>query len=129
MPRDELCSFCHVEKPRFMQQSSAYSTYDEDWKGDLEYVYSTCGLSVPTEVIPPLMEAEPESPGLCISDEFYTTSSGDTCDSIALAHKVASAAQYMVNSELYGCDSITTGQELRLPLSCPKTYALQESDS
>ncbi|KZL82777.1 carbohydrate-binding module family 50 protein [Colletotrichum incanum] len=123
MPRDELCSFYHIEKLRLMQ-SSAYSTYDEEWKGDLEYVHSTCGLSGPTDVPPPLVVAEPDSPGLCISDEFYTTASSDTCDSIALAHNVASAALYMANSDLCGCDLITAGQELCLPLSCPKTGRL-----
>jgi hypothetical protein len=128
MPRNELCSYCHVERLRMMQ-STAYSTYDEDWKKDLEYVYSTCGLSGPTAVPPPLVVVEPETPGLCISDQFYTAKSGDTCDSIALAHSVASAALKMANSKLYGCNDIKAGEELCLPLTCPKLYTLQKDDS
>ncbi|XP_014555283.1 carbohydrate-binding module family 50 protein [Bipolaris victoriae FI3] len=128
MPRNELCSNCHVERLRMMQ-SNAYSTYDEDWKKDLEYVYSTCGLSGPTTVPPPLVGLEPETPGLCISDQFYTAKSGDTCDSIALANSVASAALKMANSKLYGCNDIKAGEKLCLPLTCPKLYTLQKDDS
>lgn len=129
MPRDELCSFCYTAKIQLMQ-STAYSTYDDNWKDDLEYAHATCGVSGETDVAPPLVELEPEAPVLCISDATYTTVEGDTCDSIALAHNVASAALYMGNVNIIrACNGIAAGLELCLPLTCPLIYELQPNDT
>ena len=131
MPRDELCSFCHIEKMRLMQ-STPYSTWDEGWKEELEYAYATCGISGDTDVPPPLVVLPPEPEQLCISEEYYTTTSADeTCDSIALAHDVASAGIFMGNSGKlqFSCNDIPANTTFCLPLTCAYTYVLQADDT
>ncbi|OBT56198.1 hypothetical protein VE04_02872 [Pseudogymnoascus sp. 24MN13] len=128
MPQNELCSFCHVEKMRLMK-STAYSTYDGEWKADYEYTLTTCGLSGSTEVLPPLIVLEEDPAVLCLSEITYTTVPGDTCDSIALDHGVASASIYMGSRDLLACDDIPAGLELCVPLQCPTTYVLQPNDT
>lgn len=128
IPRSELCSWCKVHKLALMQ-SSAYSSYDENWKSDLDYIYQTCGLTGPTEIPPPLVSIPPKPPVLCASYFTYTTGQGDTCDSIAEAQNVSSAALYMGNENLLDCNLIPPEVDLCMPFACGRTYTLQPGEN
>jgi hypothetical protein len=115
-------------------QSSPYSVYNSGlnpiYKETLEHIYATCpGESGPTEIHAPVITEENE-PNLCFTEAKYTTKAGDTCDSIAQSHSVASASLVNFNPNfLYNCTDITPGLELCLPLTCDTLYILQESDT
>ncbi|KAL2813235.1 hypothetical protein BJX63DRAFT_394482 [Aspergillus granulosus] len=129
-PKDELCSFCYVQRLEMMQQSP-YSVYDEYFQRDLETVYAVCGHSGKTEA-PRSLDSPPELPPdpICISEKTHITSAGDTCDSIALKYSISSAALVMSNSRYYiSCDHLNPGMELCLPESCSSVYTVQNSDT
>lgn len=128
MPTSELCSWCNVNKLALMQ-SSPYSSYDEYWKSDLEHIYKTCGITGNTEIPRALVHLSPTPPAFCASGNKYTTIKGDTCDSIAQAHNVSSAALYMGNEELRVCDDIPQSLEICLPLECGETYVVGPHDT
>ncbi|KAH7231448.1 hypothetical protein MRS44_015991 [Fusarium solani] len=127
MPRDELCSVCYGRKLAMMQ-SSSYSVYNRYYQSELEKVYKTCGGSGPTE-IPPPPKVE-ESVDFCLTEKYYTTKEGDTCDSIAKANPgVAGVFLYMGNQELIAdCRTIPAGVKLCLPTTCP-TYVVKPDDT
>jgi hypothetical protein len=133
MPEAELCSYCNVEKYRVMQ-SSPYSVYntglDLSYQDTLEYIYATCpGESGPTEIHAPVITLA-EEPVSCFTEAIYTTKAGDTCDSIAQTHSVASASLLEFNSKLlYNCTEVTVGIDLCLPLTCDTLYILQDKDT
>ncbi|RPA79578.1 pectin lyase-like protein [Ascobolus immersus RN42] len=134
MPKSELCSFCNVQKLKMMQ-SSRYSYYDNFYKQELEYIYANCpGTSGPTDLHPPLINTEPEVEPFCLSGEYYTTVTGDTCDSVASTHQVASASLFTGNSESYpfincaAANTLKPGLDLCLPLTCT-TYSIVANDT
>ncbi|KAG9251359.1 pectate lyase superfamily protein-domain-containing protein [Emericellopsis atlantica] len=128
MPESEMCSYCWIERYSMLQRSR-YSLYDDFVKSQLEYSLDQCGKVADTE--------KPESPidlpvrsDFCLSDNRYTTVEGDTCDSIALANSVSSAALYRENDEaILDCDNIAAATELCLPTPCGRTWRLQPDDS
>ena len=129
MPTSEICSFCYVERLAMMQRSP-YSFYDAQWKSDLEYVYSRCGITnKPTAIQPPryLIPASPYDD--CPTDAWYTTTSQTTCDAIATQHTISSASLYLANqNRLPNCASTTpipSGTKLCLPPSCTRTLTVQ----
>ncbi|KAJ5770502.1 uncharacterized protein N7511_002553 [Penicillium nucicola] len=129
MPVGELCSFCNV-KWHQMMQSSPYSLYDKNYKSYLEHINSACNLNLPT-AIPSLMVFENpyvERDRYCPTRLSYTTSAGDTCDSIAAQFKVASAAVRVMNWPLIDCFSIPRATRLCIPFGC-KTYTLKDGDT
>jgi hypothetical protein len=83
MPKDELCSFCFVERLEMMQRSS-YSVYDKGFQSQLEVV----------NAMPPSLDAPPGflPDPIYSSNQTHTMVSGDTCDSIALRYSMSSAA-------------------------------------
>ncbi|KAJ5895859.1 uncharacterized protein N7473_005258 [Penicillium subrubescens] len=115
-------------------QSSPFSVYntglDLSYKETLEFIYATCpGKSGPTEIHAPVITL-PEDPVSCFTEAIYTTKNGDTCDSIAQTHSVASAALREFNSKLHhNCTEITVGIDLCLPLTCDTPYILQNGDT
>ncbi|KAG8161147.1 hypothetical protein KVR01_009411 [Diaporthe batatas] len=135
MPRDELCSFCHVERLAMMQRTP-YSSYDEFWKTQLEYIYSTCGISGETDVLLPdlgLPQDDRDST-FCLSGEWYTTErEGESCEEIAWAHTTSSAWLFMANqNRIISCaagESIPAGTRLCRPHGCGATYMLQDQDT
>ncbi|KAL6229017.1 pectate lyase superfamily protein-domain-containing protein [Aspergillus navahoensis] len=130
MPKDKLCSFCFVKRLEIMQHSP-YSFYNKSFQIQLEVVNAQCGLSAPT-AMPPSLDAPPEFPPdpICASNQTHTTVLGDTCDSIALAHSVSSAALVMANSRhLMICDNLPADMDLCLPTSCSGTYQLKSNDT
>jgi hypothetical protein len=64
----------------------------------------------------------------CVSGNIYTTKSGDTCDSIALAQGVSAATMYYINSNVFDCSKIAPGTNLCLPLTCTNIYQVKKSD-
>ena len=127
MPRNELCSVCY-ERMLSTMQSSAYSVYDSYYQSELEKVYKTCGGSGPTE-IPPPPKVE-EAVDFCLTEKYYTTKEGDTCDSIAKANPgVAGVWLYMGNQErIADCRKVRSGIKPCLPTTCP-TYVVQQNDT
>ncbi|ETS75311.1 hypothetical protein PFICI_12255 [Pestalotiopsis fici W106-1] len=129
MPRTELCHTCHIRRLALMQ-SSQYSIYNDYYKEVLQYVYATCGGSGPTNIPPPLTEVPTETPLYCVTGKHYTTTrKGETCESIANATSVSSAALYMGNQALIpDCRDINSGVNVCLPLTC-QTYYVRPSDT
>ncbi|KAF4969334.1 hypothetical protein FSARC_3409 [Fusarium sarcochroum] len=127
MPREELCHVCYLRRLAMMQ-SSSYSVYNNYYQSKLEKVYKTCGGSGPTEIPPPLKVEEHVK--YCLTNKYYTTKEGDTCDSIAKANPgVAGVYLYMGNQELIGdCRGLRAGLKLCLPPACP-TYVVKPDDT
>jgi hypothetical protein len=112
-----------------MMQSSRYSIYDEHYKSELEYVYSKCGGTGPTDIPAPLAIEEPTPAPYCVTGVRYTTKAGDTCESISNATGVSSAALYMGNQEtLKDCSAIEAGISVCVPMTC-QTYYVRPSDT
>lgn len=128
MPQIELCHTCNIRRLAFMQ-SSQYSIYDGFYKVELEYVYSKCGVSGPTDIPPPLTVGDPPAAPYCVTGKRYTTVAGNTCESISSKTSVSSAALYMGNQELVkDCGNVTAGLSLCVPITC-QIYRVQPQDT
>ncbi|KAH7124727.1 pectate lyase superfamily protein-domain-containing protein [Dactylonectria macrodidyma] len=127
MPKAELCSSCWVEHFAIMQRS-AYSSYDEFIETQLKYTYKTCGLTGNTTAPGVPIDAPTES-DFCLSGNMYTTTAKDTCDSIALAKSISSAALYLGNPIIGNCSDIEQGTKLCLPLACAETWTVKAGDT
>lgn len=109
-------------------QESAYSIYDATYQQDLMYINQHCSLSYPT-AIPASLTLEPDDEfASCATDNWHTTTAGETCDSISTANIISSAALFMANQyRLSNCSSnytLPAGIGLCLPPSCGRTYKL-----
>ncbi|KAF9884445.1 hypothetical protein FE257_001776 [Aspergillus nanangensis] len=72
----------------------------------------------------------PEQAPFCASGELYTVQTGDSCNSISLAHKIPSYGLYAGNREaIVACDRMRPGMALCLPFSCAEVYAIQPGDT
>lgn len=114
-----------------MMQRSPYSVFDESFEEQLEIVYNNCPASGPT-TMPPSLDSPPEFPPnpVCVTGDYYTTSPGDTCDSIALNHNISSAALFMANPrQSIICDNLTAGMQLCLPMPCSSIYTIKPNDT
>lgn len=115
-----------------MMQSDAYTNlYGNEFESMLRYVATSCQLAVPsfnaaTSVFS--VTAKDSVTDICVSSNYYTTKQGDTCDSIALTHKVSAATLYHLNDNIINCTSIASGARLCLPLSCNSLYSVQPDD-
>ncbi|KAH8820661.1 hypothetical protein F5884DRAFT_827017 [Xylogone sp. PMI_703] len=131
LPHDILCSPCQISYFQ-AQQKSPWLGYTSvmglGWKATQE----ACGLSSSLEVLvnsasfSAVVTTLPSNT-TCASQQLYTTKSGDTCKSIALANSVAEGTIWSLNNLLPNC-TITVGQSLCLPQRC-KTYTLTSSDT
>jgi hypothetical protein len=130
MSRDELCSFCYVERVSMMQRTP-FSIFDQRYKRRLEYIQEKCGLSGSTDIPPSPYPPKPATPEpFCLTDKIIETTKSETCDIIAEEHKLSSAALYINNQPAIGdCNNIPAGVKLCLPPSCSETYVLQPEDS
>ena len=130
MPDSELCSECFTSRVIMMQQST-YSIYSTvSWyQTALKAMQARCSLTGPTDVQPPLVVVPTPDP-FCVSDKYYTTKAGDTCNDIALANDVSSANVFyaaIAAGATRGCSELPTGLEICVPLTCT-TYLLQSTD-
>lgn len=127
MPLAELCSFCYRERLAMMQRTP-YSSYDDHWKRELEYVFSYCGVSGNTDVPLPPYEVIENPYDTCLTDTWFTTPSPMTCDDVALAHTVSSAALFMANQyRVPNCGQdtiIPAGTDLCIPAPCNRTHVI-----
>ncbi len=126
----ELCSACFVDRVRMMQ-ASAYSIYNTvSWyQTALEAINARCSSvpTMPTATRPPLI-ALPTAGDFCVSGNCYTTLSGDTCNSIALATNVSSAGVfYAASPALSNCTNLPVGLTFCLPPTC-NPYLLAADD-
>lgn len=128
MPKEELCHICNIRHLAQMQ-ASQYSIYDDYYKDELEFVYKTCGKTGPTDIPPPLTKPTIPEPPFCLSNNHYTTKTGDTCQSISNSTGVSGAALYTGNQNImYNCLDVDAGLELCLPMTCT-TYFVNPSDT
>ncbi|KAL7892932.1 hypothetical protein HDV64DRAFT_272902 [Trichoderma sp. TUCIM 5745] len=101
--------------------SDAYTNlYGNEFESMLRYVATSCHVFSVT--------AKDSVTDICVSSNYYTTKQGDTCDSIALTHKVSAATLYHLNDNIINCTSIASGARLCLPLSCNSLYSVQPDD-
>jgi hypothetical protein len=128
MSTAEICSYCWIQHYAVLQRSS-YSAYDEFIKSQLSYSYSRCGQTDPTSIPPPAISL-PATTDFCATGSLYTVSAGDTCDSIASAKNVSSAALYLGNPDgILNCSKIEAGTALCLPFPCGVTHTLVAGDT
>lgn len=129
MPKDELCSFCNVERLALMQKTP-YSTYDEEFKSQLDYINKNCARGGDTS-IPPAIYPKPDN-NVCGFDNWFTVPATTTCDQLALDKKVSTASLFMANQvRLHTCgadDPIQAGTRLCLPTSCDSVYQLKRDN-
>jgi hypothetical protein len=129
MSKSDLCRFCNTERIAMMQRTP-FSTYDEFWKSQLDYVNTQCGILGSTEIPKNPITFTPEPPQFCLSNSMYTTDITESCDSIALQRNVSSAALFMTNQQVIAnCSMIPARTQLCLPLPCERTYVLQPKDA
>ncbi|PYI31333.1 hypothetical protein BP00DRAFT_177404 [Aspergillus indologenus CBS 114.80] len=128
-PVQELCSFCNVQWHRVML-TSPYSLYDRNYKSYLEHVNRACDLNLPTAIPKLVLSEDPhiKRDPYCATLLSYTTSPGDTCDSIAAQFQVSSAAVRAVSWPLIDCFAIPEGTRLCTPFRC-RTYTLRYGDT
>ncbi|KAM3432916.1 hypothetical protein MY4824_006305 [Beauveria thailandica] len=67
------------------------------------------------------------SPKLLASKQTYSTTAGDTCDSIALAKLVSAASLYYLNPSMLNCSSVPAGLQLCLLDKC-ETHMVKNKD-
>lgn len=91
-----MCSTCYVKRLAMMQ-ASPYSIYDDYYERQLQYIYTKCGLKGNTTVPNSLMPELEDNSLDYGTDEWYTTSTGETCDSIGFKRGVSSASLFIVN--------------------------------
>lgn len=116
MPFNEICTYCWLEHYDVMQRSE-YFAYDEFFQSQLQYSFTRCEAEDTDVSIRKSPIDKPETSGFCVGDEIYTTVSGDTCDKIARAKSLSSAALYQGNpATIANCSSIPTGKKLCLPV-------------
>jgi hypothetical protein len=133
-PVEELCSFCNVQRHQ-MKQTSPYSLYDRNDKLKLEHINYVCNLNLPTAIPNLVLSESPHiertsyfGTGHCASNLLYTTSAGDTCNSIAAQFNVASALVKGMNWQPIDCFAIPEGTRVCIPFRC-KTYTLKDGDT
>jgi hypothetical protein len=133
MPGKYLCSFCWIHHYALALQSQ-FSNYDEFIQSQPKYATSRCNQGSLNTTIPnsPIVQPDTSAP-FCQSGNWYRPQQGDTCDSIAQSHSVASGAQNLENpTAIFNCSSpssFRSGAKLCLPLPCSLTWTLPPGDS
>ncbi|KAJ5461805.1 uncharacterized protein N7458_003357 [Penicillium daleae] len=111
-------------------QTSPYSLYDKNYKSNLEHINSACNLTLPTAIPNLILSETPhiERDPYCATLLSYTTTAGDTYNSIAAQFKVSSAAVRAVNWPTIDCFAIPECTRLCIPFGC-ETYTLKDRDT
>ena len=132
MPIIELCDECFILKLQTMQ-SSSYSvmSWSEFYQDLWARAVNVCNISGASWDAPdPVLPGEDLGPPFCLSNNYYTTVPGDTCDTIALANNVPSAGIVLGNLGLFAemnCTHLTPGTKVCLPSGCT-VYQLRPED-
>jgi LysM domain len=109
--------------------SGHYAKYSEWHEVTLRRIRTLCNLPGPTEAgqLPDVQKSSRQR--FCVSGKTYITREGDTCDSISIAHQVPTVPLYELNKAQIGlCQHVKAGEELCLPVSCEKTYLIEDKD-
>jgi hypothetical protein len=126
----DMCSYC-FSTLLAMRQASKYAAFTKLDQQNLKYIQEHCNIAGPTDLHDDsLMLPDPTPDPICASDNVYITKDGDTCDTIAIEHSVASASIIFGNPTIIGnCSELPVGKNICLPFSCASPYILQESDT
>ncbi|WYZ42264.1 hypothetical protein EsH8_V_001159 [Colletotrichum jinshuiense] len=130
MPDSELCSDCHLGRLKMMQDSpySIYASFPY-YQNAMKRAVDRCSLG--SQDVAPKdspFPVEEQGPVFCLSDREHRSVDGETCDSIAKQHSVASASLLAANPQILDCSAVEAGLTLCLPLTC-KTYELKKGDN
>ncbi|KAF3222199.1 hypothetical protein TWF191_006958 [Orbilia oligospora] len=137
LPNSFLCSECHIKYFRQIQ-SSMYSNYDERLAASWRAIQTKCSVTYPSDVqewtldppIPPDQRLPPGSTAnqTCVSGNFHTVISSDTCVSISSQYDVNTYALQILNGLFLDCSNLKVGDSLCLPEPCAAPYQVQEDD-
>ncbi|KAK8115314.1 carbohydrate-binding module family 50 protein [Apiospora kogelbergensis] len=128
----DVCSYCYVESLALMQASKYSSSYDtEFFKSQYKYVAERCHLDVTDfDATPSVFNVIYDKPKpTCATGDVYVTKAGDTCDSVALAHKASSATLFYTNPNILDCSAIREGISLCLPAPCDTQVIVKDEDT
>lgn len=131
LPQGYLCSVCNINRLSLMQGDAYTDLYGEEFESMLRYVARTCQLAIPSFNATASVfnvTAKDDVADVCVSNNYYTTKQGDTCNSIVLSHKVSAATLNHTNDNIINCTSIASGAKLCLPLPCNELYSVQPDD-
>jgi hypothetical protein len=129
MTKDDMCSYC-FSTLLAMRQASSYAAFTLQDQRDLKYIQEQYDLAGPTELHDSLLVPDTTPDAICASDNVYTTKAGDTCDTIAIEHNLASASIIFSNLTIIAnCSALPVGKQLCLPFACASPYILQETDT
>ncbi|KAK8141579.1 hypothetical protein G3M48_010277, partial [Beauveria asiatica] len=126
IPDKDLCSYCCTTKLQMMQKLP-YSACDELYAEMLSVVNKRFNLSNLTKLLLLLMNMTATRPADCSSKQTYSTTAGDTCDSIALAKLVSAASLYYLSPSMLNCSSVPAGLQLCLLDKC-ETHMVKNKD-
>jgi hypothetical protein len=125
MDREQLCSDCWLNKFDVMR-TSEYSAYDQYLKHQFDYALKRCGYPDYESSILPSPIDLPNPAEFCASGQTYRAGDMDTCDSIAEAEKISSAALYQLNPDkIPVCYEMQRNPELCLPSSCERIWVME----
>ncbi|KAK6333339.1 hypothetical protein TWF718_011154 [Orbilia javanica] len=137
LPNSFLCSQCHIKYFRQIQ-SSMYSNYDEKLAASWRAIQTKCSVTYPSNVqewtlnppIPPEQQLPPGSTAneTCVSGDFHTVVSSDTCISISSLYSVNTYHLQILNGLFLDCSNLKVGDSLCLPGPCAVAYQVQEDD-
>ena len=133
LSKSQQCSPCILALFQHLQ-STPYSSYNDELAKDWTSVQQLCGVSYPTIVQPPA--ANVTVPGYstsaanatCLTNQYYTVTSGDDCESIAEAHHVAQGTLIVINGILPDCSNLEAGASICMPQNCT-TYKTVSGDT
>ncbi|KAL8694818.1 MAG: hypothetical protein Q9218_000577 [Villophora microphyllina] len=137
LPKNQLCSPCIIALAQHLQ-GTAYSNYDGSIATQWKSIQTTCGLNLPTDPQPPIVNSSISIPDYvqegttqtakCFSGNTYAVVAGDNIQKIAAAKHVSSGALAILNGILPDGSNLFAGSNLCLPQTC-QTYLVQAGDT
>ncbi|KAL2807812.1 hypothetical protein BJX63DRAFT_436737 [Aspergillus granulosus] len=127
--KNNMCLYC-FSTLLAMRQASSYTAFTLQDQQDLKYIQKQCDLAGPTKLHNSLLVPDTTPDAICASNNIYTTNAGDTCDTIAIKHNLASASIIFSNPTIIAnCSALPISKQLCLPFACVSLYILQETDT
>lgn len=133
LPQAQLCSPCVISLAKHLQ-GTAYSNYDDAIATQWKSIQQTCGLNLPTDPQPSVVNSSISIPGYaqegttqpkkCLSGNTYAVVAGDNIQKIAAVKQVSSGALAILNGILPDGSNLYAGSTLCLPQSC-QIYLVQ----
>ncbi|KAL8764772.1 MAG: hypothetical protein Q9194_006850 [Teloschistes cf. exilis] len=133
LPQAQLCSPCVISLAKHLQ-GTAYSNYDDAIATQWKSIQQTCGLNLPTDPQPSVVNSSISIPGYaqegstqpkkCLSGNTYAVVADDNIQKIAAAKQVSSGALAILNGILPDGSNLYAGSTLCLPQTC-QIYLVQ----